>query len=199
MGMGLDLAASKVSCDEVERLRRVESAACAVVEEYQVYADNMLLSSKMRALRDAIRGTADTTPAVLWDVDPKTAFARVGGKLVATVTEQEDGTWVLLSDDGRRWHPFRSLDAARRAFEESRGKKTAPARSEELRFTSGGNAFNAVVGGELFATADSGTGFWKVWFPATGKTYTLGSRGQCVEYITEQFRKSANGRKAVTA
>lgn len=129
MGMGRDLAAEAATVDELDRLRRIEVAAAAVVEAHLAPYSAYLIDEQVRHLQHALRKPSETPP-ILWDIDLKIAFARIGGKLVATVKEQADGTWVMLTDDGRRWHPFRSLDAACRAFEESLGKGTAPARSD---------------------------------------------------------------------
>lgn len=129
MGMDRDLAAEAATVDELDRLRRIEVAAAAVVEAHLAPYSAHLIDEQVRHLQHALRKPSETPP-ILWDIDLKIAFARIGGKLVVTVKEQADGTWVMLTDDGRRWHPFRSLDAARRAFEESLGKKTAPARSD---------------------------------------------------------------------
>jgi hypothetical protein len=98
----------------------VRRAAAAVVDEWDAYRADMFLSARIEALRTALRGevAAQPTGTPVWDIDPHTQFCRVGGKLVARVTERPDGTWEVDTGDQRRWPLYRSSEAARRAFED---------------------------------------------------------------------------------
>lgn len=107
--------------DEQGKWRRLKAAAVAALAEYDAMRDQMFLRAKMDDLRAALLAMAPPvpTPATVWDIDPKKHFARVGGKVEATVTEQADGTWVMETD-GRTWPTFRSAEVARKAFDDHR-------------------------------------------------------------------------------
>ena len=118
MGIGGDLAANAA---EQDGWRRLKATAVAVLDEWDAMQFTMFLKQKMEDLRAAVLALAPPVPmsATVWDIDPKKHFARVGGKVMATVTEQADGTWVMETD-GRTWPAFRSAEAARRAFDNHR-------------------------------------------------------------------------------
>ncbi len=95
-------------------------AAVAVVEEWDAHRADFALGRKVDELRAAVGVVKKGDEPPLWDVDPERHFGRQAGKLLATVTRQADGTWQMVTADGRNWPAFRSAEAARRAFEEGR-------------------------------------------------------------------------------
>lgn len=123
MSMGHDL---KAAADEKDVFRRLKAAAVAVVDEYDGMRDQMFLGQKVDGLRAVLLelAPAPMRPTTVWDIDPRKHFGRVAGKVVATITEQDDGTWEMTTDDGRTWPKFRTPEQARLAFDSVPARKS---------------------------------------------------------------------------
>lgn len=127
---------------ELEALRAVKVAAVEVVDEWMSQGGQLLLAQKMEALQLALSNTQPdlVRPPVVWDVDPRKHFGRLAGKLVATITEEQPGSWSVVTDTNRVWPKYRTAEAAQRAVEQSMTRQTALARfaagrpSDCLRF-----------------------------------------------------------------
>lgn len=139
--MGHDL---KAAADEKDVFRRLKAAAVAVVDEYDGMRDQMFLGQKVDSLRAVLLELAPATvrPTTVWDIDPRKHFGRVAGKVVATITEQDDGTWEMVTDDGRTWPKFRTPEQARLAFD------SVPARKSGWEFRRRGHLWDLHVDGK---------------------------------------------------